>query len=311
MSNLEANPQEALCAAKAAGGPVSELLYAREVVIGTRDGTKVLRTLPNKERRMVGAWCFVDHYGPTDITGTPGMSVAPHPHAGLQTVSWLLAGEVLHRDSLGSEQLIVPGQLNLMTAGHGISHAEHSPAERSAVLHGVQLWVALPAADREVDAHFEHHADLPRSERDGLEIIVLIGQLAGLVSPARAYTPIVGAQLSAAAGTKAAITLDPGFEHALLDLDDGMVLEYLGSGRDRLELNAEKDSRWLLLGGAPFEEEIVMWWNFVGRNHDDIVAMREQWMAGSRFGKVTSAGGEPLPAPPMPATTLVPRGRRR
>jgi hypothetical protein len=107
------------------------------------------------------------------------------------------------------------------------------------------------------------------------------------------------------------VPLNPGFEHGLLDLDDGKVLEYLGMGRDRLELSAEKDSRWLLLGGAPFEEEIVMWWNFVGRSHPDIVRMREDWMAGDRFGVVTGFDGAPLPAPPMPATTLVPRGRKR
>jgi redox-sensitive bicupin YhaK (pirin superfamily) len=311
VSNLEANPQEAFCAAKTTDGPASELLYAREVVIGTRDGTAVFRTLPNKERRMIGAWCFVDHYGPTDITGKPGMSVAPHPHSGLQTVSWLVAGEVLHHDSLGNEQLIVPGQLNLMTAGHGISHAEQSPAQRSPILHGVQLWVALPGSDREVGGHFEHHADLPSGHRDGLGITVLMGQLAGLASPAKTYTPIVGAQLSARAGTTATVPLNPEFEHGLLDLDDGKVLEYLGLGRDHLELTAERDSRWLLLGGVPFTEEIVMWWNFVGRSHDDIVRMREQWATGDRYGTVTGFDGAPLPAPPMPATTLVPRGRRR
>jgi redox-sensitive bicupin YhaK (pirin superfamily) len=311
VSNLEAHPHESLCAAKATDGPVSELLYAREVVIGTRDGTAVFRTLPNKERRMIGAWCFVDHYGPSDISGKPGMRVPPHPHSGLQTVSWLMAGEVLHHDSLGNEQLIVPGQLNLMTAGHGISHAEQSPSQRSAILHGVQLWVALPASDRQAGAHFEHHADLPVGTHDGITITVLMGQLAGLVSPAKAYTPIVGAQLSARAGTTATVPLNPGFEHGLLDLDDGKVLEYLGSGRERLELTAEKNSRWLLLGGEPFPEEIVMWWNFVGRSHDDIVKMRQEWAAGDRYGNVIGFDGAPLPAPPMPATTLVPRGRTR
>ncbi len=311
MSNLEANPQEALCAAKVADGPVRELLYAREVVIGQRDGTEVFRTLPNKERRMIGAWCFVDHYGPTDITGKPGMSVPPHPHAGLQTVSWLVAGEVLHHDSLGNEQLIVPGQLNLMTAGHGISHAEQSPRSRSAILHGVQLWVALPAADRDVGAHFEHHADLPTAAVDGVAVTVLIGEFAGLVSPAKAYTPIVGAQLNAKAGATARMALRPDFEYGLLDLDDGKILEYLGTGRDELELTAEKDTRWLVVGGTPFQEQIVMWWNFVGRSHDDVVQMRREWSEGDRFGTVTGFGGAALPAPPMPATTLVPRGRTR
>src|SRR5690349_12020720 len=153
---------------------MEELLPGREVVIGTRNGTVVTRILPNKERRLVGAWCFADHYGPNDITGTPGMSVGAHPHAGLQTVSWLIAGEVPHHDSIGSEQLIRPGQLNLMTAGHGIAHTEHSPADATGSLHGVQLWVALPADASNVDAHFEHHADLPRFTHDGLSITVLI-----------------------------------------------------------------------------------------------------------------------------------------
>ncbi len=278
---------------------MEELLPGREVVIGTRNGTVVTRILPNKERRLVGAWCFADHYGPNDITGAPGMSVSAHPHAGLQTVSWLIAGEILHRDSVGSEQLIRPGQLNLMTAGHGIAHNEYSPAGATGMLHGVQLWVALPGTSSNVDPHFEHHADLPRFTSGGMTVTVLIGQLADHASPAKAYTPVVGAQVSGS-GT---LQVERDFEHMVLPLD-GSVATYFPPGRAEIQI---KDA--LLLGGQPFEEPIVMWWNFVGRSHEDIVAMREAWEAHERFG--FDLPGERIPAPPMPATKLVPRGRLR
>jgi quercetin 2,3-dioxygenase len=290
---------------------LEELLPGREVVIGTRNGTVVTRILPNKERRLVGAWCFADHYGPNDITGTPGMSVAAHPHAGLQTVSWLIAGEILHRDSIGSEQLIRPGQLNLMTAGHGIAHTEHSPAGSAGMLHGVQLWVALPSIASNVDPHFEHHADLPHFAGDGLSVTVLMGQLAGRTSPAIAYTPIVGAEIRG----RGVLAVQEDFEHMLLPLD-GSVATYYAPGRTRLEVPGDA----LLLGGEPFEEQIVMWWNFVGRSHDDVVAMREAWEAHRRYGAELDEAhrrygaeleGERIPAPPMPATRLVPRGRLR
>lgn len=280
---------------------MEELLPGREVVIGTRNGTPVIRILPNKERRLVGAWCFADHYGPNDITGTPGMSVAPHPHAGLQTVSWLIAGEIEHRDSIGSAQLIRPGQLNLMTAGHGIAHSEMSPPGSTGMLHGVQLWVALPSAQSNVDPHFEHHGDLPRFQSDGMTVTVLMGQLAGHTSPAKAYTPILGAEVRGSG----AIEVEEHFEHMLLPLD-GSVATYLGPGRRRIEIAGDA----LLLGGEPFDEQIVMWWNFVGRSHDEIVAMRESWEAHeARFG--AELEGDRIPAPPMPATRLVPRGRLR
>jgi redox-sensitive bicupin YhaK (pirin superfamily) len=280
---------------------LEELLPGREVVIGTREGTTVTRILPNKERRLVGAWCFADHYGPTDITRSGGMSVAPHPHAGLQTVSWLIQGEIMHHDSLGNEQLIRPGQLNLMTAGFGIAHAEESPAHASPMLHGVQLWVALPSGESNVDAHFEHHADLPSFTANGLTVTVLMGQLSGHTSPAKAYTPIVGAQLR---GT-GVIEVREDFEHMLLPLD-GSVSTYYAPGEARLAVKGDS----LLLGGEPFDEQIVMWWNFVGRSHEDIVAMRSGWEDQHRFGEVPG-DQERIPAPPMPITRLLPRGRMR
>jgi hypothetical protein len=299
-----------------------ELLEGAPVALGGPRGFAVTRTLPNRARRMVGAWCFLDAYGPHDITGSAGMRVGPHPHTGLQTVTWLVAGEVLHRDTLGTVQEIRPGSLNLMTAGHGIAHSEETPLEHSAVLQGVQLWVALPHADRDLAPAFAHHADLPVFADGGLTATVLMGSLAGATSPAACYTPLVGAEIRLAAGGTATLPLHPDFEYALLTLDGAATVDdaelkpgpllYLGSGRSSLRLGAGPESRALLLGGEPFEERLVMWWNFVGREHDEIVQMRADWVdATPRFGTVHGYDGPPMPAPPMPLTRLVPRGRVR
>jgi quercetin 2,3-dioxygenase len=322
VSNLELAPEEAVCGGRAsvAGAPVQELLYGREVVLGTR-GMVVTRTLPHRDRRMVGAWCFVDQYGPEDVSSAAGMRVPPHPHTGLQTVSWLVDGDVEHRDSIGSHQLVRPGQLNLMTAGRGISHSEESPATRSPLLHGVQLWVALPAGDRNVAPHFEHHAELPVLTDSGLSVTVVMGSLDGSTSPAQIYSPLVGAEALLAPGVDTRLPLRPEFEHAVLllsgiaevdgvELDPGPLL-YLGTGRTDMAVRADVPSRLLLLGGEPFEEQIVMWWNFVGRSHDEIVGFRADWAGGDRFGVVDGYEGEPLPAPPLPTTPLKARGRIR
>jgi redox-sensitive bicupin YhaK (pirin superfamily) len=171
--------------------PTADLLDGIPVALGGPRGLAVTRTLPHKQRRMVGAWCFLDAYGPHRLAGTPGMRVGPHPHTGLQTVSWLVAGEIVHRDSLGNRCEIRPGQLNLMTAGRGIAHSEETPAAHGDVLHGVQLWVALPAADRDVAPAFAHHWDLPVITEGGLSATVLMGELAGARSAARyAGTPL-------------------------------------------------------------------------------------------------------------------------
>jgi len=321
MSNLERNPQEAVCGGRAgvAPEPVREFLPGREVALGPRS-TVVSRTLPHRTRRMVGAWCFVDQYGPDDIAGTSGMRVPPHPHTGLQTVTWLVQGDVLHRDSLGNEQLIRPGQLNLMTAGSAISHAEESPRDHDPVLQGVQLWVALPDHDRHVDPHFEHHPELPVLADTGVTVTVLMGELGGARAPARTYSPLVGAQVHLDGGADTRIPLQPEFEHAALTLSGTVEVDsvplrpgallYLGCGRSDLALRAERPGRVLLLGGEPFDEQIVMWWNFIGRSHEEIVQARTEWMAGARFGTVHGYDGDPLPAPPMPTTPLKPRGRQ-
>jgi redox-sensitive bicupin YhaK (pirin superfamily) len=320
VSNLELAPEEAICGGRSAvaEAPVQELLYGREVVLGTR-GMVVTRTLPHRDRRMVGAWCFVDQYGPEDISTSAGMRVPPHPHTGLQTVSWLVEGDVLHRDSLGSLERVRPGQLNLMTAGRGISHSEESPLDRSPVLHGVQLWVALPDDDRHVHPHFEHHPELPVLADSGVSVTVIMGSLDGSASPAQMYSPLVGAEAALAAGADTRLPLRPEFEYAVLTLAgtvtvDGIELApgpllYLGMGRVELALGADGPGRVLLLGGEPFDEQIVMWWNFVGRSHDDIVGFRTDWASGDRFGKVLGYDGDPLPAPPLPTTRLKPRGR--
>lgn len=324
MSNLEQNPQELDCGGGTAVGtmPVRELLAGADVVLTPR-GTRVSRTLPNRDRRMVGAWCFIDHYGPTAIDAEPDlrMRVPPHPHTGLQTVSWLLEGEVLHRDSLHNRTLIRPGQLNLMTAGRAIAHSEETPPEHSAILHGVQLWTALPDRQRHTDPRFEHHPRLPIMTDRGVTVTVLMGELGGSASPATAHSPIVGAEILFEAGADIRLPLETDFEYAVLTLSGSAVVDgvplapgpllYLGCGRSGLPMRSDQAARVLLLGGEPFAEEIVMWWNFVGRDHDEIVAAREDWMGGRRFGTVHGDDGKPLPAPPMPNVRLKPRGRHR
>jgi hypothetical protein len=317
MSSFEADPLVG-----PAPPATMELLEGAPVALGGPRGFAVTRTLPNRQRRTVGAWCFLDAYGPHELAGSDGMRVGPHPHTGLQTVTWLVAGEVLHRDSLGNTQEIRPGQLNLMTAGRGIAHAEQTPREHSPVLQGVQLWVALPHAERDRPPAFAHHDDLPVVTGGGLTATVLMGTLAGVTSPARCHTPLVGAEITLAAGRSAPLPLRPDFEYAVLTLDGAATVDdatlkpgpllYLGAGRSSVRLGTGSASRVLLLGGEPFEERLVMWWNFVARDHDEIVQMRADWTDESpRYGTVRGYDGAPLPAPPMPLTRLVPRGRVR
>ncbi|MFE9860731.1 pirin family protein [Streptomyces sp. NPDC005780] len=321
MSNLDRQAALSVCGGRGfvVAEPVRELLTPRHVRLG--ESTEVRRLLPNLGRRMVGAWAFVDHYGPDDIADEPGMQVPPHPHMGLQTVSWLHEGEVLHRDSLGSLETIRPRELGLMTSGRAISHSEESPRPHAALLHGAQLWVALPDAHRTVEPHFQHHKDLPTVTAPGLAATVILGTLDGATSPGTAYTPIVGADLALSSGAEARLPLDPDFEYAVLSMSgeaevDGVPvlpgsMLYLGCGRSELPLRAESDAGLMLLGGEPFEEEIVMWWNFVGRTQDEIARAREDWMNGDGFGTVHGYDGAPLPAPALPPVPLKPRGRVR
>ncbi|MGW4311646.1 MULTISPECIES: pirin family protein [Streptomyces] len=321
MSNLDRQATPSVCGGRGfvVAEPVRELLTPRHVQLG--ESTEVRRLLPNLGRRMVGAWAFVDHYGPDDIADEPGMQVPPHPHMGLQTVSWLHEGEVLHRDSLGSLQQIRPRELGLMTSGRAISHSEESPKPHARFLHGAQLWVALPGSDRHVEPRFEHHTGLPAVTAPGLTATVILGELDGAASPGTAYTPIVGADLTLTAGAEARLPLDPDFEYAVLSMSgeaeiDGVPvlpgsMLYLGCGRTELPLRAASDAGLMLLGGEPFAEEIVMWWNFIARSHDDISRAREDWVKGVRFGDVNGYAGARLSAPELPPGPLKPRGRTR
>jgi quercetin 2,3-dioxygenase len=288
-----------------------EITAARQARVGD---VTVRRMLPQRLRRSVGPWCFIDHYGPQDVDGVTGMMVPPHPHIGLQTVTWLLAGNVLHRDSLGSEQMIRPGQLNLMTAGAGIAHAEESPEQHDPVLHGVQLWVALPEASRRVAPAFEHHAELPDVALPGLRTTVFVGELAGSESPATAFSPIVGAELTTAdVATSCVLPLRPDYEHVLFVVTgqadvDGAVLApgrllYLPTGRERASVSAPAGSTLMLLGGEPLGEPLLMWWNFVARTPEEIEAAAASWRAGE-FGEVAGYQGEPMPAPILDAARL-------
>jgi redox-sensitive bicupin YhaK (pirin superfamily) len=269
---------------------------------------RVRRALPRLGRRTVGAWCFADHFGPARVTPTAGLDIGPHPHTSLQTVTWLVEGEVLHRDSLGSEQLIRPGQLNLMTAGQGVAHSEEASPGYGGPLEGIQLWIAQPESSRHGPPAFEHHASLPQTQLGNARLTVLLGAFAGLESPARRDTPLVGieAALETGVGTW---PLRADFEYALIVLDGAIEvgqqviepghLAYLGDGRDELRLSVGGRTRALLLGGEPFGEPLLMWWNFVGRSRDEIETAQAQWQAqDARFGRVAS----PLPriaAPPL------------
>jgi len=331
MSNVETRPAEVVCEDRAAS--VIEIIEPRDVPLGGPRAMTVRRTLPSKQRTLIGAWCFLDHYGPDDVSLTGGMRVAPHPHTGLQTVSWLFTGEIEHRDSAGNQAMVLPGEVNLMTGGRGISHSEVSP-DTTPVLHGAQLWVALPDEHRHTNPGFAHHAPEP-VVGDGWQARVFLGSALGDTSPVHTYTPLLGAELVLEAGATVEFPVDPTFEHGVL-VDTGFValsaegerlaesaevvkdeLAFVPPGASTLTIEAADATRLLLLGGPPFGESIVMWWNFVGRTHDEIVGYRDEWqaqltgadgqvvpdaqlVADGRFGVVLGDHLPPIPAPPLP-----------
>jgi redox-sensitive bicupin YhaK (pirin superfamily) len=349
MSNTEVAPQEILCETEGTRAGV-ELLAPRQVPLGGPRAMDVRRTLPQRQRSLIGAWCFLDHYGPDGVGDSGGMKVPRHPHTGLQTVSWLFTGEIEHQDSAGFHAAVRPGEVNLMTAGRGISHSEFS-APDTTVLHGAQLWVALPDRARHMAPTFEHYRPEPVSG-SGWTMRVFLGALSGSVSPVATHTPLLGAEILLGAGAELTLETDSSFEHGLL-VDSGSLaldghpvpkdhLGYVPVGRGSLALSAGPDgARALLIGGEPLGEKIVMWWNFVGRSHDEIVAYRAQWQAeigaddgadngsadGSdagpgegaaaaapaagtdlRFGPFPPGGPAALPAPALPNARIRPRG---
>ncbi len=282
--------------------------------VGDVGGLPIQRALPNKARRMVGAWCFADHAGPA--TTVKRMNVGPHPHTGLSTFSWMIEGEILHRDSLGSEQVLRPGQVNLMTAGHGISHSEESLSDR---IHLAQLWIALPDGERERAPSFQHFAELPRCAVGGFDGTLLVGEFAGLRSPVPSFTPLLGVDIAADGPASAVLALQPGFEHGVMLLEGEVevapaghdavetvapgTLLYVGPGCPSAELRCSSASRLLLLGGEPWAVPPLLWWNFVGRESAEMQTWAAEWARedGGRFGAVQGYDGPRIAVPPVPA----------
>lgn len=286
-------------------------LTARTAEIG--GGITVARLLPSRQRRMIGAWCFLDHAGPAVFAPGGGLRVGPHPHTGLQTFTWMLAGEVLHRDSLGHEQMIRPGQVNLMTAGYGIAHTEESPASETRA-HAAQLWIALPAGHTDIAPAFDHYPELPRWQENHCQFTLLAGMYCGKIAPANIYSPLLGMDLLSAHGAELTLPLDPTFEYGVLPLEGkadvaGMALAvdelaYLPSGYNALHLKLAAGTQALLIGGEPFADQVTLWWNFVGRDRAYITQAQRDWAAKSpRFGEVKGFDGPRLTAPELPWAT--------
>ncbi|MEN9740764.1 MAG: hypothetical protein RLZ72_1030 [Actinomycetota bacterium] len=293
----------------------TKIVQPREVVLTTRTNIAVRRTVPHRDLKRIGAWIFVDHFGPTNQTD--GMVVAAHPHTGLQTVTWLFDGEVEHRDSIGSVQMIEPGQVNLMTAGRGISHSELS-IKRDGVLHAVQLWLALPNSDRHIAPQFEHCANLPTFAIGDAVVTVFAGTLSGMTAPVTMYTDSFGAEVVVPAGGSVPIPVGSTDEVAVLVVEghvsvnntdaDCTELAFVEPGSNSLTITSRTGARVILLGGSPFTEKLVMWWNFVERSHSEIRDVREAWNNGDeRFGSFTDRVGGRIPAPDLPSVTLQPR----
>lgn len=284
--------------------------------VGDVGGLPIQRALPNKGRRVIGAWCFADHAGPATLPPERRMNVGPHPHTGLSTFSWMIEGEILHRDSLGSEQVLRAGEVNLMTAGRGISHSEESLSDR---IHLAQLWIALPDAERERAPSFQHFPDLPRLGLGGFEATLLVGELGALRSPVPSFTPLLGADLAADGPADALLELRPGFEHGLMLLEGEIeaapaghdavealtpgTLLYIGPGCESVGLRCTAAARLLLLGGEPWSQPPLLWWNFVGREPAEMQDWAADWSRedGGRFGVVLGYSGPRLAVPPVPA----------
>ena len=291
--------------ASGVNGSVFEKVPAHETTVGT---LRIVRGLPSRQKRLVGAWCFLDRFGPLSFSEAKPMDVAPHPHIGLQTVSWLLKGEVVHNDSLGTEALLRPGGVNIMTSGLGIAHAEETPQKNSGLLNGVQLWIALPDAYRNGQASFQHIEEVPIIERAGGIMRVFAGSVLGCSSPAKHFSPVLGADIAMHSLASLDLPLDPSFEHAALlvtgdaEIDgqsiDSMNLYYLGTNRSSVEFKSRDGCRLLLIGGPPFPEKILMWWNFVARTPEEIAQARSDWQSHQRFGEVRYRGPR-LDAPPL------------
>ncbi len=288
------------------------IVEPRVVKLTTRTEIDVRRNLPHARLRRIGAWVFLDHFGPT--AQVEGMKVASHPHTGLQTVTWPFAGRMDHRDSIGSSQILEPGEVNLMTAGLGIAHSEVS-LPNSESLHAAQLWIALPSEVRNMQPAFEHHGDLPSKQIGQTAMTVFLGEHLGTKSPATVYSPLVGAELRVPAGARLELPLDAGWEHGILVVSGDVTIDrqpvaanelaYFEAGVSAVSIESQTQALLLLVGGKKFEEELFLWWNFVARSHAEVVEMREKWNAqDARFGKVSDNLGGWIPAPELPGVKL-------
>ncbi|UOO80838.1 pirin family protein [Uruburuella testudinis] len=259
-------------------------------------GIPVARVLPQAKKRTIGAWCFLDHAGPSIFAeGEPGLQVGSHPHTHLQTFTWMLAGEVLHQDSLGNKILIRSKQVNLMTAGTGICHTEQTPPE-SRKLHAVQLWIALPK-NQTIAPAFQHYPKLPEWQDSGADYILTTGSFDGRTAPTLQYSPIVGVDIRYRNGGSHYHPLNPDFEYGILVIQGRLNignesfgpndLAYLPTGTNDIGLAAEADTHIMLIGGKPLDFEPVIWWNFVAAERAEIERATAEWNAHSkRFGSI-------------------------
>ena len=285
--------------------PPIDKIIAREAILG--EGLAIRRALPTKERRMVGAWCFLDHLGP--VGPEHSLSVGAHPHTCLQTFTWMIQGEVLHRDSLGYEQVIRPGQVNLMTAGRGISHTEDSLPGGDG-MHTVQLWIALPEEQANMAPAFDHYPDLPIWLQDGVDMTLLVGEFAGHTAPTKVHSPLIAVDLQSKQAQTSSLALKPDFEYGILVLQGQLSEEgqsfvankfaYFAPGRAELDLTWEAGTHVILIGGAP-AKPVTMWWNFVDYDKSSIVQSQLDWENHSeRFGAVVEGEHRRLAAPAIP-----------
>ena len=294
------------CVALGATDHQFEPYPGREVALGA---LTVTRILPVKGKRLIGPWCFLDRFGPSASAAPTSMDVGSHPHIGLQTVTWLLDGELVHYDSLRNESLLRPHGVNIMTSGGGIAHAERTPPRHDSRLNGVQLWVALPDCDRRMSASFQHLDRVPVLEQHGGIVQVFAGSLANLSSAATHYSEIFGGDFQIHPRAAVDVPLDPRFEHGVIVLGgdccfEGQPLQerllyYLGANRSSASFSSTTGGRLLVVGGPPFPETILMWWNFVARTPAEIADARQDWEERRRFGDVTTYSGPRLDAPSL------------
>lgn len=277
---------------------------------------EVRRVLPSRERTMVGPFIFVDEFGPADLTGADGMSVRPHPHINLSTVTWLFEGAIDHRDSIGSFATIRPGQVNLMTAGSGIVHSERSPKSELATnpkMFGMQTWLALPDGKEEIDPAFEAVTDLPVIEDQCAKAWVIMGDLWGKSAPTTTHADTIYAEIVLAPAGALPIEAEADERAVMLVSGEASVdgialvpyqLAVLAPGKV-MTLSSETGGRIMLLGGEAFTTKRHVFWNFVSSDRDRINQAKKDWREG-RFPKVPGDEDEFIPLPEVPKTVSYP-----